>query len=98
MTETIAEVSMFDRIGGAVAVDRLVEAFYGHMDKLPEAATIRAMHDADIGQIKVCSSAICRSGPAARSFIRRKRAIRACASATWAFRSTTTSATPGWPA
>ena len=53
MTETIAEVSMFDRIGGAVAVDRLVEAFYGHMDKLPQAATIRDMHAADMGQIKI---------------------------------------------
>jgi len=53
VTETIAEVSMFDRIGGAVAVDRLVEAFYSHMDKLPQAATIRAMHAADMGQIKI---------------------------------------------
>jgi hemoglobin len=53
VTETIAEVSMYDRIGGAVAIDRLVEAFYGHMDKLPQAATIRAMHAADMGQIKI---------------------------------------------
>jgi hemoglobin len=53
VNETIAEVSLFDRIGGAVAVDRLVEAFYGHMDQLPQAATIRAMHAADMGQIKM---------------------------------------------
>jgi hemoglobin len=53
VTETVTEVSMFDRIGGAVAVDRLVEAFYGHMDKLPQAATIRAMHAADMGHIKL---------------------------------------------
>ncbi len=53
MSETLGDISMFDRIGGAVAVDRLVEAFYGYMDSLPEAAAIRAMHDADLGAIKV---------------------------------------------
>jgi hemoglobin len=53
LSETTTEISMFDRIGGAVAVDRLVEAFYGHMDSLPEAKTIRAMHAADMGQIKI---------------------------------------------
>jgi hemoglobin len=31
---------------------RLVEAFYGFMDKLPEAARIRAMHDADLALSK----------------------------------------------
>jgi hemoglobin len=44
---------MFDRIGGAVAVDRLVEAFYGHMDTLPEAKKIRDMHAPDLGQVKI---------------------------------------------
>jgi hemoglobin len=53
MSETTTEKSMFDRIGGAVAVDRLVEAFYGHMDSLPEAKTIRAMHADNMGQIKI---------------------------------------------
>ena len=48
----IAAPSMYDRIGGAVAIDRLVEAFYGHMDTLPEAQTIRAMHAIDMGEIK----------------------------------------------
>lgn len=52
MSEAVAEVSMFERIGGAVVVDRLVEAFYGRMDALPEAATIRAMHAADLGPVK----------------------------------------------
>jgi hemoglobin len=52
VSETINEISMFDRIGGILAVDRLVEAFYGHMDTLPVAATIRAMHDSDLGSIK----------------------------------------------
>ena len=36
----------FVRIGGAPAVDRLVEAFYRRMDELPEARGIRAMHRA----------------------------------------------------
>lgn len=48
----IAAPSMYDRIGGAVAIDRLVEAFYGHMDTLPEAKTIRVMHAIDMGEIK----------------------------------------------
>jgi hemoglobin len=42
----------FDRIGGAAAVDRLVEVFYQRMDSLPQAATIRAMHDADLAPLK----------------------------------------------
>ncbi len=53
MSETITEISMYERIGGAVAVDRLVEAFYGHMDSLPEAKTIRDMHAADLGSVKI---------------------------------------------
>jgi hemoglobin len=52
MSDVAAEMSMFDRIGGAVAVDRLVEAFYRRMDQLPEAATIRDMHGPDLGSIK----------------------------------------------
>ncbi|WP_243066448.1 group II truncated hemoglobin [Candidatus Rhodoblastus alkanivorans] len=43
---------MFDRIGGEVAVDRLVEAFYDNMDSLPEARTIRAMHGPDLTEIR----------------------------------------------
>ena len=45
-------VSMFERIGGAPVIDRLVEAFYARMDSLSEAAAIRAMHDDDLGQTK----------------------------------------------
>lgn len=41
-----------ERVGGAAAVDRLVEAFYRRMDTLPEAATIRAMHEADLTHTK----------------------------------------------
>jgi hemoglobin len=42
----------FARIGGEAAVTRLVDAFYRRMDTLPEAATIRAMHGADLAEIK----------------------------------------------
>ena len=38
----------FERLGGLPAVERLVEAFYRAMDSRPDAATIRAMHDADL--------------------------------------------------
>jgi hemoglobin len=43
---------MFERVGGAVTIDRLVEAFYKRMDTLPEAKTIRAMHATDLGSVK----------------------------------------------
>jgi len=42
----------FAQIGGARAVDRLVEAFYQRVDTLPEAAVIRAMHAPDLSQTK----------------------------------------------
>lgn len=40
-------------IGGAAGVSRLVGAFYRRMDTLPEAAAIRAMHEADLSRTKV---------------------------------------------
>jgi hemoglobin len=52
MSDTATTISMFDRIGGPVAVDRLVEAFYRRMDTLPEARAIRTMHADDLGPIK----------------------------------------------
>jgi len=52
MGETNKEISMFERIGGAVTVDRLVESFYSRMDLLPEGQTIRAMHAPDLGPTK----------------------------------------------
>ena len=52
MSDVTAEISMFDRIGGAVVIDRLVEAFYRRMDELPAATTIRTMHAADLGPTK----------------------------------------------
>lgn len=51
MSDT-AVASMFDRIGGEVTIDRLVESFYQRMDVLPEATGIRAMHADDLTPIK----------------------------------------------
>jgi hemoglobin len=42
----------FSLIGGAPAVDRLVEEFYRRMDALPEARTIRAMHAQNLAPTK----------------------------------------------
>lgn len=52
MSDTEVVVSMFERIGGAVTIDRLVESFYRRMDTLPEAKSIRAMHPADLTSTK----------------------------------------------
>ena len=49
---TSGPASMFERIGGAPVIDRLVESFYGRMDSLPEAREIRDMHDADLEPVK----------------------------------------------
>jgi hemoglobin len=51
MSDVAVEVSMFERIGGAVVIDRLVEAFYLRMDSLPEAKVIRAMHAPDLAPV-----------------------------------------------
>jgi hemoglobin len=48
MTEPDAPPSDHARLGGQEAVVRLVERFYHHMDTLPEAAAIRALHDDDL--------------------------------------------------
>lgn len=52
MSDTGVEVSIFERIGGAETIDRLVESFYRRMDTASEARTIRAMHAADLGSIR----------------------------------------------
>jgi hemoglobin len=44
--------STFERIGGALTIDRLVERFYERMDTLPEARAIRAMHAHDLTEVK----------------------------------------------
>jgi hemoglobin len=52
MTESDVAISMFERIGGSATIDRLVDRFYDHMDTLPEAQVIRAIHTADLGAIR----------------------------------------------
>lgn len=52
MTQPASETSLFERIGGADTVDRLVDRFYALMDELPPARTIRAMHDPDLGPVR----------------------------------------------
>ena len=43
MSESQA-ASIYERIGGAETIDRVVESFYRQMSLLPQAQTIRAMH------------------------------------------------------
>jgi len=52
MSDTEVTTSMFERIGGAVTIDRLVESFYQRMESRPEAKIIRAMHPSDLGSTK----------------------------------------------
>lgn len=52
MTDAQAKATVYERIGGAVAIDRLVEAFYRRMDDEPAAALIRTMHPEDLGGTK----------------------------------------------
>jgi hemoglobin len=52
MSDVAVTVSMFERLGGVVVIDRLVESFYRRMDSLPEAAGIRAMHPDDLAITK----------------------------------------------
>jgi hemoglobin len=52
MTEATTTPCIFDRIGGEVIVDRLVEAFYARMDSLSEARAIRDIHDANLEPTK----------------------------------------------
>ena len=42
----------FATIGGEGPIRALVERFYFHMDSLPEAAAIRAMHAPDLAHAK----------------------------------------------
>jgi hemoglobin len=45
--------SHFELVGGQSAVDRIVDSFYGRMDHLAEAQTIRALHPPDLSGTKV---------------------------------------------
>lgn len=52
MSDVVETQTMYDRMGGAAAIDRLVEAFYARMDHLAEAQGIRAMHAPDLSETK----------------------------------------------
>lgn len=45
---SIDPTSLFARIGGATAIERLVDMFYDTMENEPEARHIRAMHPLDL--------------------------------------------------
>jgi hemoglobin len=45
-------ITAYELLGGEAALRELVERFYGHMDTLPEAAEIRAMHAPDLAGAK----------------------------------------------
>lgn len=42
------EQTPYQRLGGEQTLQKLVDLFYANMDTLPEARTIRAMHEADL--------------------------------------------------
>jgi len=42
----------FHAAGGRDGIERLVHSFYEHMDQLPEARAIRAMHAADLTEVR----------------------------------------------
>jgi hemoglobin len=46
--EPSEEKSLFERVGGLVAVRRLVDTFYDLMDQRPEVHTLRALHPPDL--------------------------------------------------
>jgi hemoglobin len=48
----IATNPHFELIGGVEPITKLVERFYFHMNTLPEAAGIRAMHEPDLTHTK----------------------------------------------
>jgi len=50
--EPLAE-SHFTLVGGQAAVERIIERFYFHMETLPEAITIRALHPPDLTGTKI---------------------------------------------
>jgi len=52
MSDGGTQISLFERIGGAATVARLVDAFYDRMDTLPEARGIRAMHGRELAPIR----------------------------------------------
>lgn len=52
MADGEEKTSLFLIIGGAEVIDRVVDRFYGHMDSLPMAQKIRAMHPDNLDRVK----------------------------------------------
>lgn len=48
----MTDVNPYELLGGEAGIRRLSEAFYDAMDRLPEAAPIRAMHGGNLDNIK----------------------------------------------
>ena len=45
-------MTYFSQIGGAPAIDKIVEEFFRRMEALPEAREVRAMHSDDLAKTK----------------------------------------------
>ncbi len=45
-------MTYFSKIGGAPAIDKIVEDFFARMETLPEARTVREMHSDDLAKTK----------------------------------------------
>jgi hemoglobin len=95
MTDTQAFASMYERIGGAVTIDHLVESFYRRMDALPEVQIVRAKHAADLDSTKRVLKHYLAEWMGRPKLIRPRKAIRGCARAILAFRSAVQSETRG---
>jgi len=87
--------TIYDIIGGAPAVDRLVETFYRNMDAMAPAQDIRAMHATDLGPTKAILKLYLSEWLGGPGTTRTRAAIRACACAMRVFPSARRSATPG---
>lgn len=46
------KTNVYELIGGEKVIRQLVDRFYHHMDTLPEAKTIRDMHNGDLNLVK----------------------------------------------
>jgi hemoglobin len=95
MSDVAVEISMFERIGGALTIDRLVEGFYRRMDVLPQAEGLRAMHATDLGPTKTILKRYLCEWMGGRSSIPPKRVIRVCASGIWVSKSASGNAMRG---
>jgi hemoglobin len=47
----MSETTLYEAIGGAAAIDALVDRFYANMELWSEARTIRAMHGEDLAGV-----------------------------------------------